>query len=154
MHLLTATRIRFIIFIFVLLILWQIFRTWPDGTELEVSIFQLCQFYFSFFFLNFYFENELINWWFRSSLSIQDVHFTRSIGAPVIVMVFYEALCPDSKHFIVKQLEHAFYKAPSLIEFQLVPYGKATVSEINYTLIGESVKISNIQIGNSAEMLS
>lgn len=43
-------------------------------------------------------------------------------------MVFYEALCPDSKHFVLKQLQNAFYKAPSLIDFQFVPYGKASVS--------------------------
>lgn len=43
-------------------------------------------------------------------------------------MVFYEALCPDSKGFLVKQLDTAYAKAPELIDFQLVPYGKATVS--------------------------
>lgn len=55
-----------------------------------------------------------------------------------MVMVFYEALCPDSKHFILKQLQQAFYKAPTLVEFQLVPYGKASVSIIinaNYAKI-------------------
>lgn len=44
-----------------------------------------------------------------------------------MVTVFYEALCPDSKHFVIKQLQAAFYKAPTLIDFQLIPYGKATV---------------------------
>lgn len=53
---------------------------------------------------------------------------SRLAGAPVMVMVFYEALCPDSKHFILKQLEPTFNKASSLIDFQLVPYGKATVN--------------------------
>lgn len=43
-------------------------------------------------------------------------------------MVFYEALCPDSKNFIVKQLEPAFVRAPHLIDIQFVPYGKASVS--------------------------
>lgn len=70
--------------------------------------------------------NELYVWMFI--ICIKDAHFTRSAGAPVIVMVFYEALCPDSKHFIMKQLQYAFYKAPALIDFQLVPYGKAKVS--------------------------
>lgn len=42
--------------------------------------------------------------------------------------VFYEALCPDSKHFVTKQLQPAFYKAPALIDFQLIPYGKATTT--------------------------
>lgn len=52
----------------------------------------------------------------------------RLAGTPVMVMVFYEALCPDSKHFILKQLEPAFAKASSLIDYQLVPYGKATTN--------------------------
>lgn len=43
-------------------------------------------------------------------------------------MVFYEALCPDSKHFIIRQLQPSFYRAPTLVDFQLVPYGKAKVS--------------------------
>lgn len=51
----------------------------------------------------------------------------RAAGSPVMVMVFYEALCPDSKHFILKQLEPTYSKASALIDFQLVPYGKATV---------------------------
>ncbi|KAJ6649937.1 GILT-like protein 1 [Pseudolycoriella hygida] len=51
-----------------------------------------------------------------------------SAYGPVLVMVFYEALCPDSKYFIIKQLQTAYYKAPALIDFQLIPYGKATTT--------------------------
>lgn len=47
-----------------------------------------------------------------------------------MVMVFYEALCPDSKHFILKQLEPTYIKATSIVDFQLVPYGKATVRKL------------------------
>lgn len=60
-------------------------------------------------------------------------------GSPVMVMVFYEALCPDSKHFIIKQLEPTYNKAPSLIDFQLVPYGKATVFVTLFTQFGFTV---------------
>lgn len=42
--------------------------------------------------------------------------------------VFYEALCPDSKHFIIKQLQTTFQRLPLLITIDLVPYGKATTS--------------------------
>jgi interferon, gamma-inducible protein 30 len=49
-------------------------------------------------------------------------------GIPVLVMVFYEALCPDSKNFIIRQLVPTFHKASHLIDIQLVPYGKATTS--------------------------
>ncbi|EDW02789.1 GH10843 [Drosophila grimshawi] len=39
-------------------------------------------------------------------------------------MVFYEALCPDSKYFITKQLLPAYKNAAPIMEVQLVPYGK------------------------------
>ncbi|KAH8272171.1 hypothetical protein KR018_005672, partial [Drosophila ironensis] len=45
---------------------------------------------------------------------------------PVLVTVFYEALCPDSKYFISKQLLPTFKVATSIMEVKLVPYGKAT----------------------------
>ena len=60
-------------------------------------------------------------------LSFQSEEYARLAGTPVVVMVFYEALCPDSKNFIIKQLQTAYYRAESLIEYQLIPYGKATV---------------------------
>lgn len=53
----------------------------------------------------------------------------REKGQPVYVQVFYEALCPDSKNFILKQLQPTFKKIPKLFEIQFVPYGKATVSK-------------------------
>uniref|UniRef100_A0A2M4BY20 Putative gamma-interferon-inducible lysosomal thiol reductase isoform x1 n=1 Tax=Anopheles marajoara TaxID=58244 RepID=A0A2M4BY20_9DIPT len=48
--------------------------------------------------------------------------------APVYVVVYYEALCPDSKHFVIRQLKPAFERAPALMEIQFVPYGKATTT--------------------------
>ncbi|BFF93974.1 gamma-interferon-inducible lysosomal thiol reductase [Drosophila madeirensis] len=56
-------------------------------------------------------------------------NYQRAIGAPVLVMVFYEALCPDSKYFITKQLLTAYEVAAPIMEVMLVPYGKATTSE-------------------------
>ncbi|XP_052869801.1 GILT-like protein 1 [Anopheles cruzii] len=48
--------------------------------------------------------------------------------APIYVMVFYEALCPDSKYFVLRQLQPAFQRAPSIMEIQFIPYGKATTT--------------------------
>lgn len=45
---------------------------------------------------------------------------------PVVVGVYYEALCPDSKHFVIKQLLPSYITAPYLISIKLIPYGKAT----------------------------
>lgn len=49
-------------------------------------------------------------------------------GAPVMIAVYYEALCPDSRFFVTKQLQTTFQRAPSLIAIEYIPYGKATTS--------------------------
>lgn len=45
----------------------------------------------------------------------------------VHVAVYYEALCPDSRSFILKQLGPTYQTLSTNIEVELVPYGKATV---------------------------
>lgn len=51
--------------------------------------------------------------------------YVRDPKAPVVVSVYYEALCPDSKHFIIKQLVPAFQRVAKIMDVILVPYGKA-----------------------------
>lgn len=46
-----------------------------------------------------------------------------------MVQVYYEALCPDSKNFIVRQLVPTYEKLPHLIDVLYVPYGKATTHQ-------------------------
>lgn len=46
----------------------------------------------------------------------------------VHVAVYYEALCPDSRSFILKQLGPTYRRLTANVEVELVPYGKATVS--------------------------
>lgn len=43
----------------------------------------------------------------------------------MVVTVFYETLCPDSKNFFVKQLTSTYKKLPHLVDVSYVPYGKA-----------------------------
>ncbi|XP_012280721.1 GILT-like protein C02D5.2 isoform X2 [Orussus abietinus] len=43
----------------------------------------------------------------------------------VSVTVYYEALCPDSKSFVVKQLIPTYNAIPDNIQIELIPYGKA-----------------------------
>ncbi|XP_011505236.1 PREDICTED: GILT-like protein C02D5.2 [Ceratosolen solmsi marchali] len=54
---------------------------------------------------------------------------------PILVTVYYEALCPDSKYFIIKQVVPTFNSIGNYIEIQLIPYGKAetTVVKDDYT---------------------
>jgi len=42
------------------------------------------------------------------------------------VTVFYEVLCPDSRHFILRQLYPTWKKVPDLMEIDYRPFGKAT----------------------------
>ncbi|XP_054742448.1 gamma-interferon-inducible lysosomal thiol reductase [Anastrepha obliqua] len=62
---------------------------------------------------------------FHGAILAPQPEYKRTPGMPVLVTVFYEALCGDSKHFIIKQLLPAFKQAAPLMEIQLVPYGKA-----------------------------
>lgn len=45
----------------------------------------------------------------------------------ILVTVFYECLCPDSRSFFLNHLLPSYQKAPDLINIDLVPYGKALV---------------------------
>jgi hypothetical protein len=54
---------------------------------------------------------------------------------PILVTVFYEALCPDSRSFFTKQLLPTFEKIPHLIQINLVPYGKAKVSSLDIIIL-------------------
>lgn len=52
-------------------------------------------------------------------------HVRERLSAPVHLGVFYESLCPDSKNFIVNQLQNAYSKLSDIIFLELVPYGNA-----------------------------
>lgn len=44
--------------------------------------------------------------------------------------VYYETLCPDSIEFIASQLSPTFFKIGSIINLELVPYGKAKEKQV------------------------
>ncbi|KAK6167336.1 hypothetical protein SNE40_021392 [Patella caerulea] len=48
------------------------------------------------------------------------------LAAPVKIDVYYETLCPDSKHFLLTQLKPTYHKLKDILEITLIPYGKAT----------------------------
>lgn len=62
------------------------------------------------------------------------------IDGDLPVGVYYEALCPDSRNFILQHLVPSFDKAPNSFDIDFVPYGKAKVTnkqlfyEVNCTL--------------------
>lgn len=44
---------------------------------------------------------------------------------PVLIEVYYEALCPDSRSFLLTQLLPTYDKMPEAMNVHLIPYGKA-----------------------------
>jgi len=44
----------------------------------------------------------------------------------VVVDVYYECLCPDSRYFVLHQLMPAYKKVGSLLDVRMWPYGKAS----------------------------
>lgn len=51
--------------------------------------------------------------------------FDAANESEVVISVYYEALCPDSKSFILRHLIPAIEKAPVVLGVDFIPYGKA-----------------------------
>lgn len=49
----------------------------------------------------------------------------------VSVAVYYEALCPDSRSFFIKQLLPTYQKISKNLRLEFVPYGKATTIKVD-----------------------
>ncbi|XP_029827235.2 gamma-interferon-inducible lysosomal thiol reductase [Ixodes scapularis] len=54
-------------------------------------------------------------------------------GAKVNVEVFYESYCPDSKRFVLEQLNSTYSELSNIMELQLIPYGKASRRQVPST---------------------
>ena len=50
----------------------------------------------------------------------------------VVVDLYYEALCPDSRDFILYQLFPAWLSLKNIFTINYIPYGKAYVSFLNF----------------------
>ena len=46
--------------------------------------------------------------------------------------VFYEVLCPDSRHFILRQLHPTWEKVSEIMDINYRPFGKAHVSNFSH----------------------
>ena len=65
---------------------------------------------------------------YSKSSNIKMIFFIFFQPKKVNVTVFYEVLCPDSRHFILRQLYPTWNKVSELMEIDYRPFGKATVS--------------------------
>jgi len=102
-------RVRLIAGIVIVLVVWQTARVWspiteelPDVKELQVKGNRQSR------------DNEV-----HSKVQQQ----------VVLISVYYEALCPDSRSFVIKQLEPTYQSLKENIQIQMIPYGKATTTE-------------------------
>lgn len=71
-----------------------------------------------------------------------------SVSQKIHVAVYYEALCPDSRSFVLKQLDPTYRKLLINMEIELVPYGKAKVrkfvaTKTRITVINHVILSSN-----------
>jgi len=53
----------------------------------------------------------------------------RNTQEVITVKVYYESMCPDSKYFIIHQLLPTIKQLPEIVDFKLIPYGKAKTFE-------------------------
>lgn len=88
-------------------------------------IIRSCLFFFS---LSLIFFSFIIQQLLENETNIVSLNNKESQLQKVHVGVYYEALCPDSRSFIVKQLLPTYEKISENLKVDLIPYGKATVS--------------------------
>ena len=74
----------------------------------------------------FHFEMNLFTY-----LAIFSILFLKLKGEDerVQVLVYYEALCPDSASFINGELKRVYSLIPHIVNIKLIPFGKASVSK-------------------------
>ncbi|XP_029049434.1 GILT-like protein 1 [Osmia bicornis bicornis] len=97
-------RWRILFIIISVLLLWQLTKVWLGFTQRKSGIEAQLQ------------DNHL------AILSQKDDWSKQKIR----IAVYYEALCPDSRSFFIKQLLPTYHRLPDSIQVQLIPYGKAT----------------------------
>ncbi|XP_034952131.1 gamma-interferon-inducible lysosomal thiol reductase-like [Chelonus insularis] len=100
---------RSIVIIVSIILLWQFAKTW------------------NFFYTDVANEPQLqVNQNDNGSLDTRKDHMVQI----VVVIVYYEALCPDSRNFIIKQLVPTYQKLLDNVAIELIPYGKATTTDL------------------------
>jgi len=65
-------------------------------------------------------------------------HYNRPGGGGAVVRnetvrvdIYYEVLCPDSRHFVIYQLFPTWRQYQEIMEVNLIPYGKATTQKLD-----------------------
>ncbi|XP_028156024.1 gamma-interferon-inducible lysosomal thiol reductase-like [Ostrinia nubilalis] len=99
----SCNRYRLLVLVLLGLIMWQVFQLLPKK-QVQVT---------------------------EDIVELEDDRYNKHKKDKVKVRVYYEALCPDSKHFFIKHLSPVTQKLSEFLDVTLVPYGKATTKEKN-----------------------
>ncbi|KAJ8736404.1 hypothetical protein PYW08_007060 [Mythimna loreyi] len=105
----TCNRYRLIVLLLLILIMWQFFRLLPDKSASSIS------------------ESDIVE--------LEDDKYNKHKQDKVKVRVYYEALCPDSKHFFVRHLAPVTEKLSEFVDVTLIPYGKAQTKLENEKIV-------------------
>jgi len=70
---------------------------------------------------------KLEMWMLFFQVEKQCSYMQQRLARPVLVGVYYESLCPDSRNFIVDKLQKVYNKLSDITFLELVPYGNAKV---------------------------
>ncbi|XP_076754173.1 gamma-interferon-inducible lysosomal thiol reductase-like protein isoform X1 [Xylocopa sonorina] len=100
-------RWRVLLTVVSILLLWQSSKVWLSYTQEKSDTEAQPQ------------DNQMVTLSQKDEWSRQKIH----------VAVYYEALCPDSRSFFIKQLRPMYHKISDNVQVELVPYGKATTTK-------------------------
>ncbi|XP_015432214.1 PREDICTED: GILT-like protein C02D5.2 [Dufourea novaeangliae] len=103
-------RMKIPLIIISVFLLWQSSKVWLSFTQKKSDIEAQLQ------------NNQLVTSSQKDEWIQQKVH----------IAVYYEALCPDSRNFFIKQLLPTYHKIPDNVQMELIPYGKATTVKIDH----------------------
>ncbi|CAH1394343.1 unnamed protein product [Nezara viridula] len=84
---------------------------------------------FTFFFITFFYilkSPRKVDHLLNSEIVVPNVGSTY-----LLISVYYECLCPDSRSFFIRQLLPSVEKVPNLLKIDYIPYGKAETEVVN-----------------------
>ncbi|KAJ0182565.1 hypothetical protein K1T71_001934 [Dendrolimus kikuchii] len=110
-----CNRYRLVVLVLLALIVWQVFQLLTQKSVTQLSEVGLIH----------YLSNQ------SNILELEDDKYNKHKQDKVKVRVYYEALCPDSKHFFIKHLGPVTEKLSEFLDVTLIPYGKAKTKEEN-----------------------
>ncbi|KAG6795733.1 gamma-interferon-inducible lysosomal thiol reductase [Apis mellifera caucasica] len=96
-------RWKILLIILSVLLFWQSSKIWLNFTQGKSGIKAQLQ------------DNQPVTLSQKDEKNAQKIH----------IAIYYEALCPDSRSFFIKQLLPTYHRIPDNVRIEFIPYGKA-----------------------------